>query len=119
METPMSLKSRAGSKRSRWAMPFVRLSGGLLLAATTTLPAVAQSCRPMPDGRLMMMSGPFADDVAGPCPEFQGTPPPRQAIQPALPTTRFTTGTIGPFTTGDIGPRSTFSSAPTRATQHR
>jgi hypothetical protein len=86
------------------------------------VPASAHSCRVMPDGRLMMMSGPFADDVGGPCPdfrEFRRTPPAEQTIQPAAPTMRFTTGPIGPFTTGEIGPLTTFSNAPPATTRRR
>jgi len=116
----MIMDWRAASKRLRSAMRLLYVPFGMVLLAATARPASAEFCRVMPDGRLMMSSGPFADDVDGPCPYYLSSQPqPQQAIQPAAPTMRFTTGAIGPFTTGEIGPLTTFSNAPPAVSRHR
>jgi hypothetical protein len=108
----MTLKCRAATNGPQTAWGFLAFPLVVLMLVTaTSLPASAH-CRLMPDGRLMMMSGPFADDVDRPCPQFgqfQSTPLSPQATQPVAPTMQFTTP-MGPFTTGQIGP---FTTAPT------
>jgi hypothetical protein len=124
-EAEMTLKCRAATNGPQTAWGFLAFPLAVLMLVTaTSLPASAH-CRLMPDGRLMMMPGPFADDVDRPCPQFgqfQSTPlSPQttqpefrqfqsmpQTTQPVAPTMQFTTP-MGPFTTGEIGP---FTTAP-------
>jgi hypothetical protein len=110
-EAEMTLKCRAAINGPQTAWGFLAFPLAVLtLVTATSLPASAH-CRLMPDGRLMMMTGPFADNVDRPCPQFgqfQSTPLSPQTTQPVAPTMQFTTP-MGPFTTGEIGP---FTTAP-------
>ncbi|HEX7968977.1 MAG TPA: hypothetical protein VF502_12225 [Stellaceae bacterium] len=99
----------------------------LLYAPLAALAISAASAEPvcrtlLPDGRIVL-ARPFMDQGELSCPRI--TLPPmataqRQFGATTLPSTRFTTGQIGPFTTGPIGPLTTFSnSLPPATVPHR
>jgi hypothetical protein len=116
----MTADWRVAGGRARSARRWRYLLVAALALVVMVRPASADYCRIMPDGQLYLSTGPFAEDVSGPCPYYLDSyyypyyyyyPPadPQPQPQPpqrAAPPAQFTTP-MGPFTTGQIGPMTT------------